>query len=115
MSVALHEYFAFSAAVAQSAPIEYHSDRSGRLVWSRFQVYSTIFKTLSYGKSNELDHCIDCNFVDRGFYSPVCDCYRIIDVIHEICMGIDVSASDAQLKPAAASGKRGSNSVKEPE
>jgi len=45
--VVVHEYFAFSAAVAQSAHIEYHSDRLGRLVWSRLQVYSTIFKTLS--------------------------------------------------------------------
>ena len=33
--------------VAQSASIGYHSDWSGRLFWSRFQVYSAIFKTLS--------------------------------------------------------------------
>ncbi len=39
--------FASAEAVAQSAPIEYHSSRSGRLVCSHQQVYLTIFKTLS--------------------------------------------------------------------
>ena len=42
---------AFSAGVAQLAPIEYHSDRSGRLVCPQQQVYPTNFKTLSYSNA----------------------------------------------------------------
>jgi len=41
-----------AVGVAQLAPTVYHSGRLGRLVWSRFQVYLTIFKTLSKGKSS---------------------------------------------------------------
>jgi hypothetical protein len=49
MFEAVHAWFVFAEEVAQLAPIVYHSGRLGRLVWSRLQVYLTIFKTLSYG------------------------------------------------------------------
>ena len=66
MSVALHECFASSATVAQSAPIEYHSDRSGRLVWSRLQVYSTIFKTLSEADYMDLTLKVYSEQIENG-------------------------------------------------
>ncbi len=54
----VRETSAVVAGVAQLAPIEYHSDRLGRLVCSHQQVYPTIFKTLSKGGLLVADNAI---------------------------------------------------------